>query len=500
MGSQSAAAPNPWLSLEFEPAFAALGEEYFDVVQAASFPKHDLRFRNDALLERFGLTPQGVTDQQFVEAFGQFAGREPLLAMCYHGYQFGYYNRQLGDGRGFLYGQVRGQDGELYDLATKGSGSTPYSRGGDGRLTLKGGMREVLASELLARLKVRTSRCLCLIETGEELWRGDEPSPTRSSVMVRTGRSHLRFGTFERLHYMKRPDLVQKLLNHAIATYYPHLIANQDLEAGNSIQAIKTQEIYAQFYAELVQRVAQLCAQWMTSGFCHAVLNTDNMLVTGESFDYGPFAFINSYDPTFTAAYFDHQGRYAYGRQPTVCRTNLELLQTPLGLVMERGDMEAGIAGFEEAYDDEYQQRMAARLGFVGLSSEDADDLVGATVRFLAASQVSYSDFFIHLRQRFQPSWRDDTELAQTMEPLGAAANGGPLSGEALQEWGQWRLIFHRLLQALSDDELGQMGDRLTEWNSTVSMVRPVIESLWEPITNDDDWSVFNRMVKQIWD
>ncbi|MEM6502080.1 MAG: YdiU family protein [Cyanobacteria bacterium P01_C01_bin.89] len=497
MDLQSAAPKNPWLSLDFEPAFASLGEDYFDVVKAATFPKHTLRFRNDALLSRFELTPQGVSDQHFIEAFGQFCDREPLIAMGYHGYQFGYYNPQLGDGRGFLYGQVRGQDGELYDLATKGSGSTPYSRGGDGRLTLKGGVREVLASELLARLKVRTSRCVCLIETGEELWRGDEPSPTRSSVMVRTGRSHLRFGTFERLHYMKRPDLVQKLLNHTIEIYYPHLVTGS-IDSGGSGAVDSSLGIYAKFYAELVQRVAQLCAQWMTSGFCHAVLNTDNMLVTGESFDYGPFAFINTYDPTFTAAYFDHQGRYAYGRQPTVCRSNLEMLQAPLGLVMEKGDLEAGIAGFEDAYHKEYRQRMTARLGFAGLSLEDEDDIVEATVRFLAASQADYSDFFIQLRQSFQPAWRDDGTL-QTLSPL-RMAKDSKVSTAAIEEWGQWRLVFHRLLQGLSNDELKDVGDRLAQWNSTVSLVRPEIESLWEPITEEDDWSIFNKIVKQIWD
>ena len=481
------AATNPWLSLDFEPAFASLGDDYSDAVEAATFPKHELRFRNDALLSRFGLDPDQVTDEHFVEAFGRFIGREPLLAMRYHGYQFGYYNPRLGDGRGFLYGQVRGQDGELYDLATKGSGTTPYSRGGDGRLTLKGGVREVLASELLARLRVRTSRCLSLIETGEQLWRGDEPSPTRSSVMVRTGRSHLRFGTFERLHYLKRPDLVQKLLNHAIEIYYPHLTGSP-------------QEIYAAFYRELVQRVAQLCAQWMTSGFCHAVLNTDNLLVTGESFDYGPFAFINAYDPKFTAAYFDDMGRYAYGRQPTVCRNNLKLLQAPLGLVMDAQDMEASLEAFEPAYYNEYRQRMAARMGFDGLSVVDEDELVGATVRYLAASQVSYSDFFIQLRQRFQPSWRDESEVFETMTPLGWDGDQEPLSGEGKTTWGEWCLVYQRSLQGLSSADLAQMGDRLAQWNSLVSLVRPNIEALWEPIMERDDWSVFEDVVQRIWD
>lgn len=133
-------------------------------------------------------------------------------------------------------------------------------------------MREVLA-EMLHRMRVKTSRCLALIETGEQLWRGDEPSPTRSSVMIRFSRSHIRFGTFERLHYFKRKDLIEILLDHVITYYYSSIKLESDR--------------YILFYTELVKRVAELAAQWMASGFCHGVLNTDNMSITGESFDYG---------------------------------------------------------------------------------------------------------------------------------------------------------------------------------------------------------------------
>ncbi|MFN7658643.1 MAG: protein adenylyltransferase SelO, partial [Dolichospermum sp.] len=260
---------NPLLTLNYEPALESLGDEYYDQVVAEEFPQHTLRWRNDQLLPRLGLDPRSVKDEDFISAFGKFKYRKPLLALRYHGYQFGQYNPQLGDGRGFLYGQVRGIDGELYDFGTKGSGRTPYSRGGDGMLTLKGGVREVLAAEALHRLGVGTSRCLSMIETGLQLWRGDEPSPTRSSVMIRMSKSHIRFGTFERLNYFQRPDLTQKLLDHVIEQYYPHLQAEDDK--------------YALFYAELVQRVAKLVAQWMAAGFCHAVLNTDNVSITGES-------------------------------------------------------------------------------------------------------------------------------------------------------------------------------------------------------------------------
>ena len=149
---------NPFLNLIYEPEVEDnLGEDYYDVVPAAEFPKHILRFRNDLLLPKLGLNPDEVTDSHFIEAFGKFKSIRPFLALRYHGYQFGYYNPSLGDGRGFLYGQVRGTDGTLYDFGTKGSGRTPYSRTADGRLTLKGGVREVLAAEALHRLGVTTS-------------------------------------------------------------------------------------------------------------------------------------------------------------------------------------------------------------------------------------------------------------------------------------------------------------------------------------------------------
>lgn len=482
----SAIAANPFLSLDYEPAFQSLGDDYFDAVEAAEFPQHRLRFRNDALLPLLGLDPAAVDDDHFIEAFGKFRGREPFLAMRYHGYQFGSYNPRLGDGRGFLYGQTRGTDGQLYDLATKGSGTTPYSRGGDGRLTLKGGVREVLASEMLARLGVNTSRCLSLVETGEDLWRGDEPSPTRSSVMVRLGLSHIRFGTFERLHYFKREDLIQKLLNHVIELYYPHL-------AG-------APEAYERFYGELVDRTAVLCAQWMAAGFCHAVLNTDNMLVTGQSFDYGPYAFVPTYDGRFTAAYFDYAGRYSYGNQPTLCRLNLELLQRPLAAAIAPEAMAEILKNFAPRYHATYRELMAARLGFEDLDSGEADDLVEATVRFLAASQVPYSPFFARLRQAFSPRWRDEAAELGGDRPFWRDLLEESPSNETASHWSQWVRVYQRLLQHQSEEDLAAIAGRLQARNPLTVVVRPEIEAVWEAIDARDDWEPFQMLVKKIQD
>jgi serine/tyrosine/threonine adenylyltransferase len=471
-----------FLSLNYEPALEALGYDYFDEVAVAEFPCHILRFRNDQLLPLLGLNPEEVTDADFIQAFGKFEGVQPFLALRYHGYQFGVYNSRLGDGRGFLYGQVRGTDGELYDFGTKGSGTTPYSRGADGRLTLKGGVREVLAAEALHNLGVRTSRCLSLIETGEQLWRGDEPSPTRSSVMVRFSRSHIRFGTFERLHYFKRPDLIKKLLDHVIEQYYPKITSSAEGEEN---------ERYVQFYGELVERVAQLVAQWMAAGFCHAVLNTDNMSITGESFDYGPYAFIPTYSPYFTAAYFDYYGRYSYINQPDICQWNLEMLQLALSSVIPQADTEAALAKFGEHYYLNYRQLMINKLGFEQLPEQEAEEFLGLTIQFLQDSQVGYHAFFAELAQQFNPSWRDD--VGQVLGQVSFLQ-----SDEHLPLLAKWRELYHHLLQSLSNDELEDVSKRLRDKNPKTALLRPLIEAIWEPIVQEDNWEPFYELLRRI--
>ncbi len=465
---------NPILQLNYEPAFESLGSDFYSVVSAASFPQHILRWRNDDILHQIGLAPEEVKDEDFIEAFGHFRSVRPLLAMAYHGYQFGVYNPQLGDGRGFLYGQVRGKDGNLYDFGTKGSGNTPYSRTADGRLTLKGGVREILAAESLHRLGVKTSRCLSMIETGEELWRGDEPSPTRSCVMVRFSLSHIRFGTFERLSYMNRPDLIKKLLDHVIFYYYPHLQEKTDR--------------YLLFYQELVERIATLCAHWMAAGFCHGVLNTDNMSITGESFDYGPYGFLPSYEPRFIAAYFDYGGRYAFGNQPNACYWNLEMLQVPLAEVIDRSMMTEALDKFKDLYITAYERRMEERLGLAHLTEAELEQIIRATLQLLYSTQWGYNEFFAELKEKFNPSWQKDSRSILTEKREG-------LSDQLLYLFEQWQDTYHSFLQRLEYD---QINDRLQRWNPSKVPVRPEIERVWAAITEENDWQPFYQLVKEI--
>lgn len=464
--------PNPLLNLTYEPMIENLGDDYYDVVGAADFPAHWLRFRNDLALPVLGLDPASIEDAHFIEAFGKFQGVRPFLALRYHGYQFGAYNPFLGDGRGFLYGQIRGRDGHLYDFGTKGSGRTPYSRSADGRLTLKGGVREVLAAEALHRLGVNTSRCLSLIETGESLWRGDEPSPTRSSVMVRLSSSHIRFGTLERLEYLNRPDLIKKLLDSVINVYYPDIADVEDK--------------YEQFYAQLVVRVAQLAAQWMAAGFCHGVLNTDNMSITGESFDYGPYAFITNYDPRFTAASFDYGGRYSYGNQPYICKFNLEMLQRPLAMITDQSNLEAGLVQFDDCYQQNYHRLILQKLGFKNTSKSSPNRLVTTTIDLLRNNDINYHNFFSELAQGFNHGWQEDSSLI--LENASFV--------EQVSE--QWKNNYHICLNQIDKTKLAGIEDLLHINNPTICLTRSLIESTWQAISEDNNWQPFNKLVRQL--
>ncbi|MEK9761026.1 MAG: protein adenylyltransferase SelO family protein, partial [Candidatus Puniceispirillum sp.] len=205
-----------------EQVHLQLDQRFYRKVSAARFAVQSLRYRNQEAAASIGLDT--IDDAAWTT---HFAGFQPLegslphpLALCYHGHQFGHYNPDLGDGRGFLFAQLRDDQGRLMDLGTKGSGTTPFSRTADGRLTLKGAVREILATEMLEALGVNTSRTLSVVETGEALTRHDEPSPTRSAVLVRLSHSHIRIGSFQRLAYMQDFDAIEILARHVARHYY----------------------------------------------------------------------------------------------------------------------------------------------------------------------------------------------------------------------------------------------------------------------------------------
>jgi protein adenylyltransferase len=375
------------LNITFKGAknHSLLGEAFFHPVAPAQFPKQILRFRNDVQASRIGLGH--LTDKQWCEHFASFkplpGSLEEPLALAYHGHQFRSYNPELGDGRGFLFAQlVDPADSRLLDLGTKGSGQTPWSRTADGRLTLKGAVREILATEYLEALGVNTSKTFSVIETGEDLIRGDEPSPTRSAVMVRLSHSHIRIGSFQRLAALEMKDETERLLRYAVTNYYPDL--NADLPLGNLILS---------FIEKVVEQTAATVADWMAAGFVHGVLNTDNINMTGESFDYGPWRFIPEADPNFTAAYFDQTSLYAYGRQPETFFWNLCRLAECFTMFLSTTDLETVVRPFEAVYRRALTAAMARRLGISAFDAERLD-LGTNLLPALTKAKVPFEGFF----------------------------------------------------------------------------------------------------------
>ena len=456
-----------------DPQFMRLGPEFADPVAPAAFPKTLLRFRNNRAAATIGLDT--LSDAEWLDGFARF---QPLpdnqpqpLAMRYHGHQFRVYNPELGDGRGFLYAQLREQGTDrLLDLATKGSGRTPWSRGGDGRLTLKGGVREVLAAEMLEALGAPTSRAFSLVETGEALMRGDEPSPTRSGVLTRLSHSHIRFGTFQRHAFEGRADNIQRLVDHAAEAYYPHLLPLEG--AGRAVGLL----------AAVMAASARLVACWMAAGFVHGVLNTDNLNITGESFDYGPWRFLPRNDPNFVAAYFDQTGLYSFGRQPEAVFWNLQQFAACLALTAEREPLVEALNGFSAAYRTELTAAMLARLGLKGRSPDQDVDLVNAAFRALASGGEAL---------RWEPFFFDwFGGIASEARAL-AGPRAAIYGGEAFTE-------FRGRLAAFEPDRPERLAHPYFGRAEPEELLIDAVEALWARIDQADDWAGFEDKVAAI--
>ncbi len=456
---------------DFRPArrHEDLGDAFYVRVAPADFPNTILRHRDQRWAERIGLAH--LTDAQWLAHFGRY---EPLpgslpqpLALRYHGHQFRSYNPELGDGRGFLFGQCFDPvDGRLLDFGTKGSGKTPFSRGGDGRLTLKGGVREVLATEMLEALGVYTSKSFSLIETGEQLYRGDEPSPARSSTLSRLSHSHIRIGTFQRLAYMEDTENLAHLLDYCIANYYPELADAEDKAAA--------------FLEVVVRNVARLGAQWTAAGFVHGVLNTDNTNISGESFDYGPWRFLPTYRPDFTAAYFDETGLYAFGRQPDTLAWNLTRLAECLVPLSSIENLEPALNTIWPTFREELPRQMLRRLGLKPRDVEQDGAFVTAIFGFLGTSQAPYEQFFFDWRggalsaERAARSPSADHYASETFRPV----------TDLMEAYG-----------ASNDVNLDHAYFART---SPRTMLIDEVEAIWAPIAESDDWTLFKSTLSEI--
>lgn len=453
-----------------DPQIQKLGEEFSDPARAADFPFAEVMFRNDRAAASVGLDT--LTDAEWTAHFGRFL---PLpgnlaqpLAQRYHGHQFRVYNPDLGDGRGFTFAQMREVGtNRLLDLGTKGSGKTPWSRQGDGRLTLKGGVREVLATAMLEALGVPTSKSFSLVETGEALNRGDEPSPTRSAVLVRLSHSHIRFGSFQRPAYFQQPQNVQRLIDYVVELYYPELAAATDRAAA--------------LLSAVIARSARLAARWMTAGFVHGVLNTDNMNITGESFDYGPYRFLPRNNPNFVAAYFDSAGLYSFGRQPEAVFWNLQQLAGTFTLVTKDQDaMVKALNTFGPLYRQELASALIARLGLKARSGQADVDFSNAVFRAIAegGERLRWEPFFF--------DWFCGDEARAL-----ASVRGDIYEGAAFAD-------FRALLKGFEPDRPERLADAYFSGAEPQELLYDEIEAIWNDIDRRFSWDSFHAKLAAI--
>ena len=286
-------------------------------------------------------------------------GMQPL-AQVYSGHQFGVWAGQLGDGRGILLGEQRLGDGRHMDWHLKGAGLTPYSRMGDGRAVVRSVVREFLASEALHHLGIPTTRALTIVTSDEPVYRERQE---RGAMLLRVAESHVRFGHFEHFYYRQQPEQVQQLAEYVIARHWPHLAQAPDR--------------YARWFTDVVERTARLMAHWQTVGFAHGVMNTDNMSILGLTIDFGPFGFLDDYQPGYICNHSDYQGRYAFDNQPAVAFWNLHRLAQALSELMPAEVLQEALKAYEPALMAAFGEKMRAKLGLFTQSAKDNDVLTG---------------------------------------------------------------------------------------------------------------------------
>ncbi len=394
-------------AIAFDNSYARLPERFFSRRLPTPVAQPGPIRVNHALAQLLGIDPLWLESPAGTAVLAGNAiapGSDPI-ATVYAGHQFGSYNPQLGDGRAILLGEVIGADGMRYDIQLKGSGPTPYSRGGDGRAPLGAVLREYIVSEAMHTLGLPTTRALAAVSTGEQVVR-DSFLP--GAVLTRVARSHIRIGTFQFFAARRDTDALALLVAHALERHYPHADGRD-----NPALALLQEMIGAQ---------AALVARWQLLGFIHGVMNTDNMLLSGEAIDYGPCAFMYEFHPQQVFSSIDHAGRYAYGNQPAIAHWNLAALAQALLPVLHEDQeqavalAQAAVDTFPERFTAAYRQGLARKLGLAAFSEADqalADELF----QLMAEHRL---DFTLTFRR-----------LADLADPAGG---GGGSSVEALFE------------------------------------------------------------------
>ena len=404
------------LHIDFDNSYARELEGLYVPVEGAAAPAAEMVLLNEELARELGLDPAALMTPAGLAMLTGSAmpeGAAPL-AMAYAGHQFGGFVPQLGDGRALLVGEVIDARGNRRDIHLKGSGRTPFSRGGDGKAALGPVLREYIVGEAMHRLGIPTTRALAAVATGETVWR---ETPLPGAVLARVAASHLRVGTFQFFHARGDLERLRRLADYAIARHDPDLAVAEDR--------------YARFLDRVIARTMRLVAQWMAVGFVHGVMNTDNTAISGETIDYGPCAFVDAYDPMAVFSSVDTFARYAFGRQPVLAQWNLaRLAETLLPLIApenQEAALPAAQAAIERApalFAVERRARFAAKLGIAEPAEED-DARVDAFLELLGGAKADFTQSF---RSLGAAARGDDTALW-------AQVKGAPALADWLADW-----------------------------------------------------------------
>jgi uncharacterized protein YdiU (UPF0061 family) len=374
------------MPFNFDNSYLKLPQGLFTEVAPSPVSKPKVVLFNSALADELGLTIKDIPEQLLAAYFSGntiIEGSQPI-AQAYAGHQFGYFNK-LGDGRAILLGEHLTPNGKRFDVQLKGSGITPYSRNGDGRATLSSMLREYVISEAMFFLGIPTTRSLVVVSTGETVRREDE---FPGAVLTRIASSHIRVGTFEYVRQFHSKEILQQFTNYTIQRHYPELTVSENLPLD--------------FLKKVMDNQISLIVEWMRVGFIHGVMNTDNMSIAGETIDYGPCAFMNTYVPNRTFSSIDHQGRYAFDNQPNISLWNLTRLAEALLPIIDENKETAiekakGVLQlFSLQFNEKWTNMMRKKIGITDAQEEDIV-LIDRLLNWMHINKADYTNTFIQL-------------------------------------------------------------------------------------------------------
>ncbi len=450
--------------LSFDNTYARLPDGFFHRVQPTPFPNPQVVSFNSAAAELIGLDPEEAKRPEFAEYFcgaKLLQGSDPL-AMLYAGHQFGHYVPQLGDGRAILLGEIRNAKGETWDLQLKGAGLTRFSRDGDGRAVLRSTIREYLCGEAMYGLGIPTTRSLCMVSGEEIVWR-ERPEP--GAMLLRMTPSHVRFGSFEVFFYRGQFNNLKILADYVIQHDYPHLAT--------------VDNPYAQLLHEVAVRTGELIAQWQAVGWSHGVMNTDNMSILGLTLDYGPYGFMEQFNPNFVCNHSDHHGRYSFQNQPDIGYWNIRALAKAMSPLIEETEILAAPDLYEKTMVNTYAGLMRKKLGLIDIHAGD-DKLVTDLLNIMDSSRTDYTNFFRSLNQFQQDSPNSNAKIKDQF-----------IHREAFDDWSA---RYCKRLQAENNQD-AERQLRMNRSNPKYILRNHLVQEAIEQATRQNDFAEIDRLL-----